>query len=217
MRTALAYREQLQELLPHGPAWPREEDANLTRLVQALADGLARLDARALALLEEADPLTALEMLPDWERAVGLPDPCTGIPDTTRERQLAVARKLAGIGGQSRAFFVELAALLGLEVEIVEFAPFDTTSRVDQDVGGDEWRFAWEVRLLPPSESAANDNRIEASEFTPLSGVDERLRTFGIDSLECVMGRARPAQTIVLFAYPQDPEPALWFDFILGD
>jgi uncharacterized protein YmfQ (DUF2313 family) len=213
MRSAAAYREQLQALLPPGPAWSRDGESTLGKLLFGMADGLARVDDRSAALIEEADPLTTLEMLPDWERAVGLPDPCVPISDIPRERRIAVARKLAGLGGQSRAYFIELAALVGLEVEIVEFQPFTCDSRVDAEMGGDEWRFAFLVRMLPPSESIGDAFQLRFVDFTTESGVDERLRTFGSQSLECLIARARPAHSYALFAYPDDPEPALWFDF----
>jgi len=217
MRDTSAYRQQLQALLPPGAAWPRDEDAVLTRLLDALAAGLAAGDGRARALIEEADPLTALELLPDWERAVGLPDPCSPISDTIRERQLAVARKIAGIGGQSRPFFVQLAALLGLEVEIEEHPPFSTASEVDRPLfGSADWPHAFTVRALPPSEASGDPAPLRSAWLTTASGVDERIRSFGSEDLECVVARARPAHAQVIFAYPEDPEPMLWFDFTLN-
>ena len=211
---ALAYRTQLQALLPPGPAWPRDEDATLTRLLHAAADEFARVDGRTADLLEEADPLTALELLPDWERVAGLPDACNPADGTVRERQLAVTRKLTGLGGQSRAYFIDLASRLGLEVEIVEFAPFDATCRVDAELCEDAWRFAFEIRALPASESSGAIALVRFADLTTESRVDERLRSFGVDSLECVVSRASPAQSIVLFAYPEDPEPVFQFDFL---
>lgn len=74
--SAEAYLAQLQALLPPGSAWPRAANATLTKLLGALAEELARLDARALALIDEADGRSTLELLSDWERVCGLPDPC---------------------------------------------------------------------------------------------------------------------------------------------
>ena len=214
MMDMVAYREQLQALLPPGRAWPRDDDADLTRLLAALADEFARIDARASALIDEADPLTALELLPDWERAAGLPDACVPIAEGIRARQIAVARKIAGLGGQSRAYFIDLAARIGLEVSIEEYAPFTAVSTVDGPLYDDDWRHVFTVRALPPSESSNDPTRLRFADFTTESTVDQALRIFGIEDLECVITRARPAHSIIQFAYPQDPEPMLWFDFL---
>lgn len=215
MRSAAAYAEQLTQLLPPGPAWPREPDTLLGRLLQALADELARVDGRAFNLLDEADPLTALELLGDWERVAGLPDPCIPIATTTRERQIAVARKISGIGGQSIPFFEELAARLGLEVEIVEHRPFRAGCAAGLPVYGEAWAHAFTVRALPPSDSSNDPARLQFVAFRAGAGHSgDRLRSFGAADLECVIGRAAPAHAAVLFAYPQEPEPALWFSFL---
>jgi uncharacterized protein YmfQ (DUF2313 family) len=73
------YLRQLQALLPPGPAWPKNDDATLTRLFGALASELARVDGRAWQLLEEADPRTTAELFLDWERVAGLPDACAAL------------------------------------------------------------------------------------------------------------------------------------------
>lgn len=220
MRSALAYRDQLQALLPPGPAWPRDEQAELTQLLQALADEFARVDRRSLDLVEEMIPLTALELLGDWERAVGLPDPCSPVSDGVRERQLAIARKLAGVGGQSRPFFIELARAIGIEVEIEEYAPFGAGSRAGQLLYDDAWRHAFAVVALSDSLLFGDESRVQAADFRAgESHVGDRLRSFGAEDLECVIRRARPAHSHAQIAYLVDPEPELWFDFTrpLGD
>ena len=217
MRSSAAYLSQLQALLPPGAAWPRDEDAVLTRTLAAFADEFARVDARALALLEEADPLSALELLEDWERAVGLPDDCAPGGGAIRERQLAIARKLASLGGQSRATFVDLAALLGLEVEIDEFAPFAAGRPAGTPVYNLAWRFAFAVRTLPPSLSSLATSVFTVENFAAgRSQAGDPLRAFGSADLECLINRAKPAHTEALFVYEVDPEPLLWFDFTAG-
>lgn len=214
MRPAPAYLEALQALLPLGPAWPRDPEAMLSRLLGGIADGMARVDGRALALLDESDPYTALELLPDWERVVGLPDSCNPVSGTIRDRQLSIVRKLAGEGGQSRAFFIRLAALLGLEIEIDEFRPFAAGAGAGEELCDDAWRFAWVVVVLPPSASGNDADLLRFTVFSVgESSAGDRLRSFGAAHLECVIARAAPGHTVVLFSYPADPEPALWFDF----
>jgi uncharacterized protein YmfQ (DUF2313 family) len=213
MRTAADYTGQLQALLPQGRAWPREPDTWLGRLLAALAEEFARVDGRAMNLLDEADPFTTLELLPEWERLAGLPDPCLPIADTTRERQLAVAAKIAGIGGQTPAFFIELAAKAGLEVVIEEFEPFVAGSGAGDELFDDPWRHVFLVRAVAPSEAIGEGFTLSLIDFTAGSSAGERLRNWGATNVECLIARARPAHSISLFGYDADPDPALWFEF----
>jgi len=203
-RTEAEYGTQLGQLLPPGRAWPREPDTWLGRLLGGLAAEFARVDRRGFDLLEEADPRNALELLPEWERLAGLPDPCRPIAESVRERRSAVAAKVAGQGGQTPAFFVELAHSAGYEVEIHEFSPFVAGSAAGDEVQGEEWRHTFLVEVF----SSTPDQLFAAGAYA-----GDRLRTFGAIDLECLIGRARPAHSTVIFSYPVDPEPLLWFDF----
>ena len=71
-----AYLSQLIGLLPPGDALAREPGSVLERLLSVPAAELARVDGRVDALLLESDPARTVEMLADWERALGLPDIC---------------------------------------------------------------------------------------------------------------------------------------------
>lgn len=207
MHAAADYTEQLQALLPQGHAWPRSNDSWLGRLLAGLAEEFARVDGRAFNLLDEADPFTTLELLPDWERLAGLPDPCRPIAESVRERRIAVARKVAGLGGQTPAFLVELAASAGYEVDIVEFDVFAIGSHIGDELADDDWRHAFLVEAFSTAE---------AQWFTIGSYAGERLRTWGSSNLECLVQRAKPAHSIALFAYDLQPEAILWFDFTVN-
>ena len=79
---------RLAALLPIGPAWPREYDSTLMALIGGLSQIWGDVDGRAADLLEtESDPRTTVELLPDWERAWGLPDPC--VKAAARHRRAA--------------------------------------------------------------------------------------------------------------------------------
>lgn len=214
-RDEAAYAEQLGQLLPPGAAWSRDPSSILGRLLAALAREFARVDGRAARLIDEASPLTALELLTDWERVAGLPDECLPALGGVRERQIAAGRKIAGLGGQSIAYMRDLAARLAIEVEIDEFGPFVAGSAAGDEVRDDAWAHAFRVRALPPSESTQDAFQLRFSYFRAgSSGAGDLLSSVNADELECVIRRAAPAHAVVLFAYPQDPEPVLWFDFI---
>lgn len=188
------YLSQLQALLPKGPAWPREPAALLTRLLDAFADEFARIDARADQLIDEADPRTTYELLADWERVAGLPGTCAllaGINLTIEQRRSALVTKLTGRGGQSRAYFIALAARLGFTVTISEYRPYRVTSCVNDPICGEDWIFVWQIN------SALNT--VHAS--TVGMAVNDPLRNWGNELLECAISQDKPAHTTVLFAY----------------
>lgn len=185
------YRRALHALLPPGQALPADAESRWQQLLEALAGALARVDARAAQLLEEADPRTTYELLPDWERVAGLPDPCVPSEQTVDERRAALLRVLTSTGGQSRAYFIDLAASLGFEITIEEHQPHTVGDDVAHAIQGDAWRWAWTVRA--PEETVTY--------LTVAGAVPEPLATWGNERLECVIERSRPAHTNVLFAY----------------
>lgn len=192
--TAAEYLANLQALLPQGFAWPRQADAALTKLLLAWADELARIDGRAADLVEEADPRTTAELLADWERVAGLPDPCVEAlagTQTTAQRRAALVAKLTTIGGQSAAYYIALAASLGYTISVTEFDLHDVEDNVEHPLYGTPWQFAWQV-------NAAEDN---IGRLAVTDTVEDPLAWWGNELLECVIERLKPAHTHVLFAY----------------
>lgn len=194
--TADDYLSQLQALLPSGPAWPREPDATLTRLLNAWADELARVDGRAAQLIDEADPRTTLELLPDWERVAGLPDSCSaGIATTLSERRAALVDRLTASGGASKAYFLIIAERLGYQVAIERFSPFICgISRCGDPLNGaPSVRHYWRVRVIGPRLTLF---RAGASQIGARLGKLTRAT-----DLECLLARLAPAHTTVIVAY----------------
>lgn len=194
--TAAAYRSQLQALLPHGDAWPRAANASLTKLLDAFAEELARIDSRALNAVDESDGRMALELLADWERVCGLPDSCSAsVATTLQERRGAVVAKLTAQGGASRAYFIALAASMGYTIEIDEFRPFVTgLSRCGEILGGGHSvRHQWRVRIPVARYTAF---RTGSSQCGDLLGKLARAT-----DLECKFKRLKPAHTHLIVSY----------------
>jgi len=119
------YAEAFAALLPKGQAWPRDADSVLMWVVRGLSQIWGLIETRASHLLEsESDPRTTIELLPDWERNWGLPDPCYDEPLTIGDRQIALVQRMTIEGAQSRAFFIGIAAQIGYVISISEYRPF---------------------------------------------------------------------------------------------
>lgn len=198
------FRTALQALLPRGRIWPREADTVQAKVLDGLAAVYERTTQAAALLLIDAFPPTATQLLPEWETSLGLPDACAGPAVGLAERRKRVVSKLVDTGGQSRSYFIGLADSLGFAgCTITEFAAFTCGSGCDAalntaDVG---WPHAW--RLNVPVTAGVYP-------FTATSGCDEALRGWGSAVLECVVHRAAPAHTVVLFGYLPD------WDFMIG-
>jgi uncharacterized protein YmfQ (DUF2313 family) len=191
--TAADYLELCQNLTPYGPAWPREPDAFVTRLLDAWAQEFARIEARIDALIEEADPRTGIELLADWERNYGLPDGCYSDSPTLAERRGRLLQKIAFQGGQSKQFFIDFIAALGYQgATITEYKPFKANSKCNAPLNQGGWRYAWLVTL----PSAATSIR-----FTAVSRANEPLTRFGDPGLACILAKYKPAHTILYIGY----------------
>jgi uncharacterized protein YmfQ (DUF2313 family) len=142
-----AYADALAALLPRGLPWPREPTCVLQQLLAAWAAAFARVDARGADLGDASDPRTTVEMLSDWERVFGLPDPCAPVTPTEPQRRAALLARLTALGGQSRQYFIDLLGALGRTVEIIEFSTHTVNSRVDEALCDSACAYAWQVHV----------------------------------------------------------------------
>lgn len=182
-----------QRLLPRGRVWPREADATQAALIDALMPGYARLVARDANLLIDAFPATTVELLPEWEASLGLPDPCVGPNPSIATRRAQVVARLSETGGQSIPFFTAYAARLGAAITVQEYAP----ARVGIAVVGDRlfddaWAHAWQVTA-------------PAVPYTPAvvgtAKVGDPLLVYGDAAVECELNRMAPAHTSLSFVF----------------
>lgn len=199
LRTAADYHQQLRALLPPGPAWDAELVPEIDAYLRGLAPELERLDDRALALLDEADPATLHELVPDFERVMQLPDPCLGLAPTFEDRKIAVRQRLVGLGGQTPAFYVQLAKAQGYPAATVveQRAPRFGRSRCGAAHFG-TWaaQFMW---TLYAGERLAGGRRFGVSYW------GERFGANPAQALECLVRRAAPAHTLETIVYEEAP------------
>lgn len=125
------YARMMAALLPPGRLWRLVGESLLSKLLTACAEELARLDARVADLLDEAEPATAVELLPEYERELDLDS--TG-PEEERQARI-VAREVARQRFRPVDLQVALASLLGLEAEdvvVLERTPAMAVAMGDQ-------------------------------------------------------------------------------------
>lgn len=193
MADAEKYKQQLIKLSPTGKAWPTEDSSTWVKLLEAIAQEFARVDVRAYQLLNEAFPDTTNEMLPDWERVAGLPDPCSGLGASITIRRRDLIAKITSQGVTTPQNFIDFAESLGYEITITEFDQF----RVDENAVGDplcgeDWEYTFQVN------SALNTiTYFHVGNDTAGTALAE----WGNERLECVITARKPSHTIVLFAY----------------
>lgn len=206
--TADDYARNLDQLLPQGPAWPREGDSETARVFPSIGAALARAHARLNKLIEEADARTTEELLPDFERALGLPDTCMGEgPFSFLDRRNMVVAKLTEQGGQSRQYFIDLAARYGEPgVTITEFRRMTCTSRCTDRLYGEGDVHTWRVDIPRGIQDGRpmNCNSLCTS----------ALYLFAVSRAECPIRQRAPAHTFVFFAYTG--ATAIGFNYTVG-
>ena len=187
-----AYAAQLQALLPEGRAWPRDRDAALTRLMEALARGLARVDRDATMLLDEVRPDTTTNLLSDWDRIMGLPDACSELESGIAQRRAAILEKLVGQPDPTPDAYIETARKFGLTVSIIEHDQTRAEAIPDLDTDDGRWRFVWWVTVDDDSSRL----------FSVLSGVSTPLLSYDRNlELECRLQGLSPAHTLLVVGY----------------
>lgn len=198
--------------LPLGEIWPRDPDAWLVKFATGLMGIVARWAARVGVFLRvESFPPTSLELLPDWERVLGLPEPCLPAPESIPERQAKVAEKLARRPGrQDRGYFYELARSLGYDITITEYVPAqcgltqcgatlvtDGPYRIQgAGCGSPAIRFVWSITVTGPRLTW-----FSVGGGGGRAGQDPHLRIARADDLECILRKLKPAHTNLVFNY----------------
>ncbi|MEE4157425.1 putative phage tail protein [Pseudomonas viridiflava] len=190
IRTAEHYAEQLQALLPPGPAWDPARVPEVQQLIAGLSHEFARIDGRAFDLLNEMDPATVSELVPDWERVMNLPDPCLGLKPLFEDRRLSVRQRLVAVGGQNAAFYVGIAVSQGYpDASVIEFR----TPRMGRSRFGQAHFGTWNAQFMWTLNTGGRQRlgrRFGASYWGERFGVNPGT------AIECLIRRAAPAHGI---------------------
>lgn len=191
------YSSAIHKLLPSGKAWNKEEGSNLDKLVQGSSEEFLRVEKRANELVIELDPTRSTELLPDWEKLLGLPDEAFGAPESIQERRGIVTLKLSLRGGQSRQYYIDLIKRLGFDISIKEFRPF----RAGQSSAGDalnvhnDWRHTWMVQM---------EQAVAFYFRAGQSSAGDSLVSFRNSIVQGVINKLKPAHTNVIFSFIEE-------------
>lgn len=188
------FARALRALLPRGRAWSRDDDTTQFATLMGLAPTYERSTTRGNNLLVDSFPASTLELLPEWEASLGLPDPCAGISPTIAARRAQVVARFSALGGQSVAYYVAFAARLGYTITIDQYAPFRAgVNRAGDALQGVDWFYAWAIHS--PLNTV---NYFRAG----VDAAGEPLAFWSNLVLECEMADVKPAHTTLIFKYP---------------
>lgn len=124
--TDLEFARMVVRLWPPG-RYRTDPDGNIFKLSHAIGDELARLQQRQIDLLEESDPRTTSELLPEWESQYGLTD-SSGTDDERRARLQTRLLSLFGFSTRPADYQRVLAPILDLDsvdVGVIEISAAD--------------------------------------------------------------------------------------------
>lgn len=202
------YKWLVRKLFPTGWAFKFGKNSTLLKLTNALAEEPARIEERADDMVDEVDPFTTFELLPSYERFLGLPDECDpkDVDLSIYERRVRVIQKLTTGGGQSKAFFKLIAQQLGYDADIIDVTnfkdfragaaragdPLTNSTEPDGSVGEAGWAHTFKV-----SAPAELTRQFRAGQST----AGERLVYVENRALECLIRKYAPAHVSVIFSF----------------
>lgn len=181
----------LQNRLPRGRAWTRDEGSNLTAFLRGIAKSMAAAHARQVNLLTDEFPASTEELLPEWEATLGLPDPCAGQLPLISERVAQAVARIKARGGQSVPYFIGFALNLGYTITITEFTPYRVGRPIGVPIYGDDWAHVWEVNA--PAFTTRYFRAGVDTAGTPLADWSGGV-------LACELGRIKPGHTFLFFS-----------------
>jgi uncharacterized protein YmfQ (DUF2313 family) len=101
-----------------------DENSNLRKVLLGLALEFTRYRDTINELVQEYFPDETTLFIEDWEKVVGIPDECLPVASTIEERRNNVLLKLAGINATTAQQFTEIAAILGIDIEVTNATDF---------------------------------------------------------------------------------------------
>jgi uncharacterized protein YmfQ (DUF2313 family) len=190
-----AAADEVERRLPPGPAWLFRDGSLARRLLEAAAVPLAWLEERILRLLEESDPRTTVELLPDFERVYGLPDSCAPTATSLVARRAAVVRKINAPVGHTNEAIASVVHAFGLPCTVESHRVAAAgLAEIGDELTDEAWANSLTVHLPDPPVVW-----FEAD----WSGAGDPLAEYVGEQLECAVERVAPAHLVLVFQYDE--------------
>ncbi|SAF46778.1 putative phage tail protein [Enterobacter kobei] len=177
-QSTVNYLQQLENLLPRGPAWSEKDT-----MLEGLAPAFSAVQKRSNDLIRETNPAQTTELIERWEYCLALPDSCS-VPgaDTVAQRQQRLAVKFNLTGAITEKFYLDVLHYLGYA---------DATITTFED---EERAFTWQVNI----QSMTN-----IENMTCLGSCTDSIRVWGATDVECILDKLCPSHTILIFTYTE--------------
>lgn len=188
-----AWLNALQQVLPRGKAWSREENADLTAFLRGLAYRLSRAESNADLLLTEMRPETTKQLLEEWEEYLALPE-CDIGAGTFEDRRRAVTEKYHRKGGLAPWQIEAVAAALGFNVRVNVILPHHCMRSCMYPLWPFRYRWLLQIEVLD----------VSGGRFTCMDNVMTPLLSDRARELECVLTKYRLAGTGYEYIYEGD-------------
>jgi len=169
----------------------REQDTNFRLLIEGIVAEYFRTEENIFDVCQEMDPQITDDLLPEWERSVGIPDDCFSTTDDITRRRQAVLLKLGGFRVQTAQDFIDLAALLGQTIEI--------------EAGADSGAYpmSYPARYLGGAKGARFTMIVHFPDTENTDYPQEYPVPYGVATgiVECVILDTVPSTVTVIFSY----------------
>jgi len=180
----------LADHLPEGRAWSRKhrEGSNIYGLIRSCARDFLIVQERIEALSREFHIPLSVDLLPEWEESVGIPDDCFQRLETLAERREAVIQRLRKVPIVTREEYRALLEdLTGLEIRVIPGAEIEVFPlEFPITFSATNARFKLYIEFPEKRKGFVYDFPI------PFGG-------FRSDLAECVLRRISPANIFIYF------------------
>lgn len=188
--------------IPQGIGWLAWRTVGKTayKLMEAIGQSFEDATRALCRMATELDPRTTVEMLPEWERALSLPDSCLPEADTVEERRAWIMFRLAKRRWTTAQDWYELAELFGLQItitpgwEVQKPALYGTCYPHRYDLFPKLGRFRVYIDLIGVEwHGYAYSYPFEYGQTFP-----------NFQIFQCILERVRPASVVILWnTYPE--------------
>lgn len=149
------WTQALMLQMPRGAAWPSEQNGDLYKYVSGYAPRLEAVETNADLLLDEMRPEKTIQLLPEWETYLGLPDCQTGV-QAFESRRNAVVEKHYRKGGLQPWNIEKLAADLGFTVRVEKIYPHHCLRGCTYPLNEAKYRHVTRITVLGITQAYAS-------------------------------------------------------------